>query len=274
MALIAVAATAAHAAPLMDMIAIGARDEEQSHVFLAPIVALWLLWLRRARLRWVRRAESLWGPAIAVAGWIMSWMGFRAGVQAAWHGGALISILGAVLSLTGLRPLRLFAVAVVAAAFMVPIPGALRHQVAWPLQELATNVTHASLELFGVAAVRSGNLLIVNGEPVAVGEACNGMRLVFALVLVVYAFAFSSPLRTSMRVLLVGLSPFVAVLCNLLRLIPTSLLYGYGGAGIAQQFHDIAGWVMLLLAAVALGGVIRFFRWLELPVHTLRLASP
>jgi hypothetical protein len=55
-------------------------------------------------------------------------------------------------------------------------------------------------------AVKSGNVLIINGERVGVGEACNGMRLVFALALVVYAFAFGTPLKPATRLILLALS--------------------------------------------------------------------
>ncbi|MCA9296664.1 MAG: hypothetical protein KC983_09100 [Phycisphaerales bacterium] len=37
--------------PLLDIIQIGRNDQEQSHIGLAPLVALYLMWLRRSRLR-------------------------------------------------------------------------------------------------------------------------------------------------------------------------------------------------------------------------------
>ncbi len=39
--------------PLLDILNIGLRDEDQNHIFLAPLVAGWLLYLRRSRLRYV-----------------------------------------------------------------------------------------------------------------------------------------------------------------------------------------------------------------------------
>jgi exosortase len=268
-------ATAAwlHRQPLLDIIGIGLRDAEQSHVFLAPIVAAWLLWLRRSRLRQIKVQGSFAGVAIAAGGWLLSWWGFERGVQVAWHGGALLSLVGVLLSFTGLLPLRRLAPVFVVLLFMLPIPGVVRHQVAWTLQEMATAVTHAMLEVIGVGAVRSGNVLVINGEQVAVGEACNGMRLVFALSLVVFAFAFGSPLRPGTRILLVALSPLVAMVCNVVRLVPTSLIYGYGDPDVARQFHDLAGWVMLFVALVILAGVLRMIRWLEFPVTSYRLAG-
>ncbi|UCD76259.1 MAG: exosortase/archaeosortase family protein, partial [Phycisphaerales bacterium] len=120
---------------------------------------------------------------------------------------------------------------------------------------------------------RSGNVLIINGEQVAVGEACNGMRLVFALTLVVYAFAFGSPLKPGTRLVLLVLSPLIAILCNVIRLVPTSLIFGHGNPAMAERFHDLAGWVMLGAALLMLGGVLRLIRWLEFPVMSFRLVS-
>ena len=262
-----------HRQPLLDIITIGVRDEEQSHIFLAPIVAALLLWLRRSRLRYVQLNLSLLGPVVVLAGWLLSWWGFESGTQIAWHGGAVLSLLGIVLSMTGAAPLMMFGPVLAVLVFVLPVPGQLRHQIALPLQELATTVTHTVLQLVGVGAIKSGNVLIINGQEVAVGEACNGMRMVFALTLVVYAFAFATPLRGSARALLIGLSPVIAMLCNVIRLVPTSLIFGYGSVHTAQQFHDISGWVMLPIALLILIAVLRMVRWLEFPVHSFRLAS-
>jgi exosortase len=259
--------------PLADIIGIGLHDQEQSHIFLAPLVAIWLFWLRRGRVRFVQVQPSIVGTAIVALGWLVSWWGFDQGTQIAWHAGALLTLIGVVLTMTGLTPLRLFAPVFLVLLFTLPVPGEIRHRIAYPLQELATNVTHSVLEIIGVSTIKSGNILIINGEQVAVGEACNGMRMVFALSLVVYAFAFSTPLRFGTRMFLLALSPVIAMLCNVIRLVPTSLIFGFGSMRVAQQFHDWAGWVMLPVAMIFLAGVLRTIRWLDFPVRQFRLVS-
>lgn len=262
-----------HRQPLSDILSIGWNDPEQSHIFLAPLVAGYLAWLRRSRLRSIPYAPSCWGLSIACAGWIVSWWGFQSGTQIAWHGGAIVSLLGIILSMTGLLPLFVLSPVVGVLVFLLPIPGELRHAIAYPLQEMATSVTHSMLEVIGISAIKSGNVLVINGEQVAVGEACNGMRMVFALTLVVYGFAFSMPLKSGTRMTLLMLSPAIAMVCNVLRLVPTSLIFGYSDVHVAQQFHDWAGWVMLPVAMVMLAAVLRTIRWLEFPVTQLRLAA-
>lgn len=259
--------------PLLDILNIGLRDEDQNHIFLAPLVAGWLLYLRRSRLRYVLVQPSFLGLVVAAFGWLVSWWGFETGTQIAWHAGAVMSLLGVVLSMTGMAPVNLFAPVLAVLVFMLPVPGEIRHRIALPLQDLATSITHATLEFIGVSAIRSGNIIIINGEQVAVGEACNGMRMVFALTLVVYFFAFGTPLKAGTRAFLLIVSPLIAIICNVIRLVPTSLIFGYGNSEMAQRFHDLAGWIMLPVAMLMLYGLLRAIRWLEFPVTQLRLAG-
>ena len=204
----------------------------------------------------------------------MSWLGFHFGIQVAWHAGAGLTLLGVILSMTGSEPVRQFAPVFLVLVFALPIPGVIRQTIAIPLQSMAAAITHATLELIGVAATRDGNALVINGQQIAVGEACNGMRMVFAFGLVVYAFAFCVPLKTSTRLGLLALSPLTALLCNVIRLVPTSLVYGFGTIGAAEWFHNVTGWLMLPLALLMHIAMLRLFKWLELPVTQFRLAYP
>lgn len=261
-----------HLPALKDILQIGLHSEEQSHILLVPFIALWLLWLRRSRIRSIWLAPSLLGPVIIAAGWIISWLGVQYDVQIAWHGGALITLMGCVVSMTGLSPVRKFLPVFIVLFFMIPVPGTIRLAIALPLQSLATSVTQMMLEVMGVPATRLGHVLLIHGEQVNVGEACNGMRMVFALGLIVFAFAFSMPLRQSVRGVMLVLSPLAALVSNVIRLIPTTIFFGYGTVEHAQMFHDISGWVMLPVALMMMVGVLKMIRWIELPVMSFRLA--
>ena len=54
--------------PLLDILHIGISDEEQSHIFLVPVIAACLLWLRKSRFRRVRFKPSLVGTGLTPAG--------------------------------------------------------------------------------------------------------------------------------------------------------------------------------------------------------------
>ena len=152
------------------------------------------------------------------------------------------------------------------------LPGKLRLMIAGPLQTATAEVTRVLLEAFGFWVERTGNLLVINDVPVAVQEACNGMRMVFALVLVSYAFAFTVPLRNSVRLMVLLLSPLAAIVCNVIRLTPTVVLYGYSDEKTADTFHDLSGWAMLPVAFLMLIGIARALRWALVPTYRFTLA--
>src|SRR6202035_273291 len=45
-------------------------DEEESHIFLVPFVAAWLVFVLRARLADYRPSPSLFGPVLIALGWV------------------------------------------------------------------------------------------------------------------------------------------------------------------------------------------------------------
>ena len=256
-----------------DMVHIGVIDEESSHIFLVPIVAAWLVWVRRARLSQCRPVGLAVGPAILAVGWLLSWYGYHNGIQSFWHGGAVLIVMGAALSVLGREVLMRFLPAFVVLAFLVPIPGIIRQEIAIPLQTATASVTQDLVQLAGASIDRTGNLLQINGVDVAVAEACNGMRMVFALVLVSYAFAFGTPLRWYARGLVLLASPLVALVVNIVRMMPTVWLYGYSPEHVADRFHDWSGWIMMGIAFLLLMAILQILRWSMIPVTRYTLAQ-
>jgi exosortase/archaeosortase family protein len=117
-----------------------------------------------------------------------------------------------------------------------------------------------------------GNMLRINHRDVMVEDACNGLRMVFALTLVSYAFAFGVPLRNWIRGLIVLLSPLTALVFNVVRLVPTVWAFGRYSAEVAQTIHDVSAWVMLPVAFVSLLGLMRLLRWAQVPITPYVLA--
>ena len=249
-----------------DMVSTGLRNPEQSHILLALPLVLWLGWLRRGRARKHGPRRSMAGPAVALAGSIGLLLGPHLGLDLIWHLGAVLMLVGAGVSIVGVRLAAAFFPSVVGLAFFLPVPGTIRQEIAVPLQEVSARAGEFALDILGVPVERTGNALTVNGVPVMIAEACNGMRMVAALALVSFAFIFSVPMSNRIRLLILAISPLVALLVNILRLIPTVLFYGYSDANIAGAFHDASGWLGLVLAFGVLWLFLSVLRWLEVPV--------
>lgn len=243
------------------------RSSEYSHILLVlPVVGL-LLWQRREKLATVTPRYSMVGVAIAALGVGMDFAGFATQIDLLKDLGMVVMLMAAVVAVAGWRwPLKA-APAFGALLFLVPVPGRVRQQIALPLQEYSASITEWLMGLIGQPVVRMGNVLQINGVDVAVAEACNGMRMVVALALVAYAFAFSMPLRPWARIAILVSSPLIALFANVLRLGPTVLIYGNFDRELADFAHDVSGWAVLLVALGVLWGSVALCRWLELPIE-------
>jgi exosortase len=249
-----------------DIARIASRDEEASHIWFVPLLAIWLAWVGRKALSGARPASSLIGPVLVSLGWAMSHYGFYHAKDSPWHFGALLVVVGCIATVAGFRVLRAIWPAVLVLAFVVPVPGMVRQRMSIPLEQATAWVTCGLLHVAGLPVERLGNVITINRVPVTVAEACNGLRMIFPLFLIVYVFCFMLPLRAGVRWLLLLTSPISAVACNVLRLLPTVLLYGYASKSAADQFHNYSGWPMVMIAFIALMGVIKLLQMLGVPV--------
>jgi exosortase len=255
------------------------KEPEYSHIVLAPVVAVWMIFVRRLRIRHCRPVGTGIGFLIAAFGWAVSSFGFYRGYQTLWHGGAVVVVLGCVLSVLGKHALFRFFPAVAVLIFMIPVPPHYRLKIAAPLQRWTAQISQAILEIFNVPVERSGSKLSINGVDVNIIEACNGLRMVFPLILISYAFSFGLPLRNSVRFLVLLASPLSAIFCNVLRILPTVWIYGYWSQDpdvnrrVGTIFHDYSNWVMLPISFLILLGIIKVLRWAMVPVMKYTLAS-
>lgn len=256
-----------------DIYHLAVKDEEYSHIFLVPIVAACMVWVRRHRFRYCKPSGTALGFIFAVTGWAMTTYGFYTGTQSLWHGGAVVLLVGCVMSVLGKHMLFRFFPAVAVLVFVIPVPGFIRQEIALPLQSWTARVAQFVFDLLNVPVKRNANLLSLNNQPVNIGEACNGVRMVFALVLIGYAFCYGLALRNSVRFLILLMSPLATIFCNVMRILPTIWIYGYHGREVGDVFHTYSGWLMLPISFLLLLGFIKVLRWAMIPVMRYTLAS-
>lgn len=257
-------------------------NEEYTHIFVVPFVAALLIYVRRMRLRHFQVTGTLLGPLLVMTGLAMNFAGYQRGIQVMLHSGAVLVALGCVVSVLGKNTILRFLPAVLVLAFLIPVPGKLRLEIAVHLQNWTAQIAHVLLNTIGFATEVTGSTLAINGRPVIIAEACNGMRSVFLLLLLAFAFAFALPLRNSVRTLLLLVSPLVALASNVVRTLPTILMYGYApdwfenpetGQWMANQFHSLAGWAMYVVSFLIWLGIVWLLRWTMLPIQRYTLAS-
>jgi exosortase len=166
----------------------------------------------------------------------------------------VLTLAGAVLLVVGWQVFRRVLSILLFLLLMFPLASAIHNVVSPPLQRVATTGSVFLLEAFGISVSQQGNVVMLGGgTPLAVAEACSGLRMLMAFIIVAafVAYMIRRP-RWMKGVLLVSSIP-VAVVCNVVRIFATALLMLYVNAEVAQRFfHDFAGYVMMPIAVMLL----------------------
>jgi len=232
------------------------RDGDYSVGQLVPLAALYLAWQHRDSLRRCRIAPCWLGLALLLLAQAVRLFGILYVYESAERYSFVLAIAGLVLLVAGRRVFWQLRWVLLFLALMVPLPGRAHNLIAGPLQNCATRGTVFLLELFGVAVSRHGNIMVLNDSThLAVAEACSGLRMLTAFVVVAAVLAYIVKRPRWQKFLLVASSIPIAIACNLMRLLVTAILYLLTTSELAERFfHDFAGVTMMPMAILLLLG--------------------
>jgi exosortase len=132
-------------------------------------------------------------------------------------------------------------------------PGSYARLLLW-LQGGVTEAVTNTLESFGVAAYRDGNVIELAHTRVGVSEACSGVQSLAGCVMAGLFLSAVLIKRPWARVVLIVLAPLLALLMNFLRLLILTLIANRRG-DIGNGWHDGTGFAIIGLTTVLLGAV-------------------
>ena len=234
-------------------------DPQYSHGFIVPLVAVGLIWFRRDVLADRQLSPSWLGlPLIALAIG-MRLAGARFYFEALDWLSLLPSVAGICLLIGGWVACRCAWPGILFLSFMLPLPYRVETMLGGPLQSVATLASTFSLQTLGFPAIAEGNLIRIDETTIGVAEACSGLRMLVVFFAVSTAVAIVANRTIWERGLIVVSAVPVAILCNVVRISVTGVLFETVGSAWAKLvFHDFAGWLMMLLAL----GALRIELWL------------
>ena len=240
-------------------------DPSWSHGFLIPLFSLYFLHQNRHKIFEIKAKPSwFFGLGSLILLLTVYWLNTVQFKFSYAESLIFIAAIGAtVLFVGGWALLKLTWLPIAFLFFAVPLPGRLYTQLTLPLQGLAAQVSAVVLNAIPeLEATLSGVVIDVlyRGVPLEpslqVAEACSGMRLLMAFVALGVAMAYLHQRPLWQRFILLLSTVPIAILCNVIRVLVTALIYIFWDPQYAQGiYHDLLGILMLPLAFSFYGGL-------------------
>lgn len=238
---------------LLELWGVWLNDPDAGHGVLVPWLALYLAWQRRKQLTLNLARPSWVGLLVLLFALVPHAVGTWWGMPYLDRLSVIISIWGAAIVAFGFRAALRVTVPIAFLIFALPLPGRFQTMLAGPLQSLAARATDYLLIASGVPATRAGNIIVVHDYQIAVAEACNGLRMLLAYVMICTFFAMAIRNIWWERLLMVIAAIPVALAANVIRIYATALMVIFVNEEAAGDFfHDIAGYVMMPVAVIML----------------------
>lgn len=230
-------------------------NSQYSHGWLVPFLAAWIFWRR-----WQTRpapSRPFTGACAAVlflalllfaGGWFIAesspeWRPALLALAAS----AVLSSLALVHAAGGRAWLAHLAFPFFFALVSVPWPYNLESRLTVDLSMAAAEVTTQVLQALGIVADRQGNVIILANELLGVEEACSGIRSLQSSIMAGLFMGELYALSLRWRVALCAVGILVAYLLNILRMLLLSLFANASGTASVEQWHDPAGFAILLV---------------------------
>ena len=249
---------------LGDLVAQWWDDPNYSHGFLVPFFSGYLIWRQRGRLKALAPRGTWSGLPVLVAGVGLFVLGNIGAENFLTRSSLILILAGLVLLHLGPEIFRALAFPLAFLFFMVPLPAIIFYAVAFPLQRLAAQNAASSLDLLGVPVLLDGNVLHLSQISLGVTEACSGVRSLISLLALAVGWVYLTFDGVWARLLLVASAVPITILANAARVVTTGLIGQWFGVSYAKGFfHFFSGWLIFLVAFVALLAIHGLIRLVE-----------
>jgi len=218
-------------------------------ILVIPAVA-YMVWTKWSKLVQLPTRPSSWGVALMFCGALQAMLGIAAHWIWLSRTAFLVSLVGAVVALYGLRITKELAYPLSTLVLMIAPPSFVYESLTLSLQLLASRLGEVSLEFLGYSVVRDGNILELVGAKLSVEEACSGIRSMLSILFMCTLYNYFFVRGNLSRGIILAMAAPVAILGNAGRIVATGIASQYNSAWIHGPAHDAFGYISIVVAGV------------------------
>lgn len=266
--------------------------------YIVPLLAGFLVYLRREQLRMLPLQGSWWGTLAGAMSLFVYWVGYKADTGYAGFLAAQLMVAGLVILLGGWGWMRTLLFAWLFLTFMWPM-FPIEERVVMRLRLITAGMSEQFLNLIGVHTIREGTALssaadvargLSQGQVfrLDVEEPCSGVRSLYSLLMVSALYGYLSLKHIFPRLVLFVSAIPLAMAGNFVRMVLLALGSIWFGSEIAvgrnidgQQemslYHTLCGYAVFAVALAGMFGLCSLLEgkhWKSLKTVGKRMAAP
>ncbi len=236
-----------------------AHDSYYSHGFLVPLVSLYVLWIKRAKLSRMKLEPAGWGVGLIVFGLIIHLLSafFRVYFTSAFSMIPLIA--GLVVYFCGVAIFRETLFAILFLVFMMPLPLVSIVGITFKMKIFAAQMANKVINAMGIRAILDGSVIKMRHTHVIVDDVCSGLRSLISLLALGTIIAYlSAKLTRTKKVVVFFVAGAMAILANIVRIVFMAVTSEVWGANFTEgPLHTLSGMLVFVVAFLGLIIVVR-----------------
>ena len=240
-------------------------DENYSHGFLIPFVSAYAVWTGRDLLRRTPCEPRLFlGSCLMAIAVLMLLAGILGAELSLTRLSLVLSLVALALYFGGMAWLRRLIFPIGLFLLAIPIPNIIFNQITLPLQLIASDYATRVIKLFGIPALREGNVIELAQLKLQVVEACSGIRSLVSLTTLAVVYTYFTEVKWWRRLVIVAAVVPIAIIANAARVTGAGITAHHWGASAAEGFlHQFSGWLVFIVAILLLLFIARLLNLIE-----------
>jgi exosortase D (VPLPA-CTERM-specific) len=237
-------------------------QEEYSHGYLIPLVALYILWEKKDLIS-SAVSEPLWlGVVLAFIAIGVLIVGEISALFLLIQYSFVLLLLALSLVTLG-RATKYTAAPILLLLFAIPLPYVIEVVLTAKLQLWSSSIGVSFIRLFDIPVFLEGNVIDLGVYKLQVVEACSGLRYLFPLMSLGFIAAYFYQASFWKRALVFLATIPITIFMNSFRIGAIGVLVDNWGISMAEGFlHDFEGWIIFMACALILFLLIWSLEWL------------
>jgi exosortase D (VPLPA-CTERM-specific) len=226
------------------------EKEGFTYCWLIPPVVVFLIWFKRDDLASLPSKPSWLGLIPICVGIIFFWMGELGGEYFTLYLSSWWVLVGICLLHLGWEKMKIILFPLFFILTMFPVPDFINTRIMLQLRFISSKLGVDIIHLFGLPAIRTGNIIDLGFARLQVVDACSGLHSLISLMVLCLLLVYFFKDHIWKRLALFMSSIPLAIVTNSFRIAVTAVLYKYFGARAAEGFfHEFSG---LLIFAICI----------------------